>query len=583
MKSLREILDLLGPERRRPLALMMFLILIGMLLETASIGLFIPALALMTEPDIGSKYPALEPVLVSLGSPGPVELITWGLILLIAVYIFKNLYLAFLAWWQARFVFDVQADLSRKLFAAYLRQPYTFHLARNSAELIRNATGEVMQFTMRTLLPIMTLVTEGLVLVAVSLLLVLVEPVGALVVILAIGGSGAIFYLGFRTRLARWGEERLLHDGKRIQHLQQGLGGAKDVILLGREREFLKSYDIHNIRVAQFGHMEHVLQSLPRLFLESLSVIGIAALILTMLAQGRSLESLIPTVGLFGAAAFRIMPIANRVLASVQRLRFSMPVVRTLHREMTDLDLAPVSATRVSPTPLQSELRLENVTYTYAGAPRPAVHGISLTIKKGASVGIVGESGSGKSTLIDVMLGLLSPTSGQVAVDGRDIRDNLRGWQSQIGYVAQSIFLTDDTLRRNIGFGLPDDEIDDDAVARALEAAQLEEFVRGLPEGMQTIFGERGVRLSGGQLQRIGIARALYHDPQVLVLDEATSALDTGTERGVMEAIRALHGRKTVIIVAHRLSTVEHCDELIRLDKGQVVRKGSFTEVTQVN
>ncbi|MCR6672040.1 ABC transporter ATP-binding protein [Devosia ginsengisoli] len=553
-----------------------------MLLETAGIGLFIPALALMTEPDVGSKYPALQPFLDYVGEPTPIVLITWGLSLLIAVYIFKNLYLAFLAWWQAKFVFDVQADLSRKLFAGYLNQPYTFHLARNSAELIRNATGEVMQFTVRTLLPMMTLATEGLVLVGVSLLLLLVEPLGALVVILVLGGSGAVFYLAFRSRLISWGQERLYHDGQRIQHLQQGLGGAKDVILLGREDEFLRSYDVHNVQVARYGHMEHVLQSVPRLFLESLAVTGIAVLILTMLAQGRSIESLIPTVGLFGAAAFRVMPIANRVLGSIQRLRFSLPVVAVLHREMSELQPSTRAAKAIA-NPIESDLTVKDISYTYTGAARTAVHDINLTIRKGTSVGLVGESGSGKSTLVDIMLGLLSPTEGQVLLDGKDIRENLRGWQNQIGYVAQSIYLTDDTLRRNIAFGLADEDIDEAAIDRALAAAQLQDFVAGLPEGKQTIFGERGVRLSGGQLQRIGIARALYHDPHVLVLDEATSALDAGTERGVMEAIEALHGTKTIIIIAHRLSTVEHCDELIRLDQGRVVRRGTFAEVTRAS
>ena len=580
MKSVRRILDLLGSGRRGSLFLLLALMFIGMLLETASIGLFIPALALMTEPDIGAKYPMVNPLLDWLGNPDTTILVTWGLMLLIVVYVFKNLFLGFLAWWQARFVFDVQAALSQKLFDGYLRQPYAFHLQRNSAELIRNVTGEVLQFTVRTLLPLMTLVTEGLVLIGISCLLLFVEPLGAVVIILALGVSGCAFYLAFKSRLVVWGEARQYHDGQRIKHLQQGLGGAKDVILMGREEGFLKSYDTHNKGVTRYSRLEHVLQYVPRLFLETLAVAGLAILILTMLAQGRTIESLIPTVGLFGAAAFRLMPVANRVLGSMQRLRFSLPVVNVLHSELAGVRTPAAAAAAVS-SPFVSDLTLKNVGYAYPDSSRTTLHDVNLTIKKGSSVGFVGESGAGKSTLIDTILGLLTPSEGVVLLDGVDIQENLRGWQKQIGYVSQSIFLTDDTLRRNIAFGLADDEIDEKAIDSAIAAAQLQQHVDSLPDGKDTIFGERGIRLSGGQIQRIGIARALYHDPQVLVLDEATSALDTATERSVLEAIEALHGAKTIIIVTHRLSTVERCDELFRLEHGRIGSRGNFADVAK--
>jgi ABC-type multidrug transport system fused ATPase/permease subunit len=277
---------------------------------------------------------------------------------------------------------------------------------------------------------------------------------------------------------------------------------------------------------------------------------------------------------LFAAASFRLLPSVNRILGSAQSLRYGLPVIGSLYAELGVLASAQAPSDR-NRMPFRESLELHQVTYVYPGKVDPALREISLRIRKGESVGFIGASGAGKSTLVDILLGLLSPNAGQVRVDSQDIKDHLRNWQDQIGYVAQSIFLTDDTLRRNIALGLPDKQIDEEALWRAVCAAQLAEFVNSLPEGLDTVVGERGVRLSGGQRQRIGIARALLHDPALLVLDEATSSLDTATEGEVMEAVRALHGTKTIIIVAHRLSTVQQCDRLYRLDQGRIVQEGA--------
>jgi ABC-type multidrug transport system fused ATPase/permease subunit len=283
-------------------------------------------------------------------------------------------------------------------------------------------------------------------------------------------------------------------------------------------------------------------------------------------------------LGLFGAAAFRLLPAVNRLINNFQIINVSRPQVDEVFK---DLDLPEQSNHENSDrSVLGNEITVDDISFSYSESLKDAVSGVSVKIGRGEAVGFIGPSGSGKSTLIDILLGLLEPKSGKVLVDGRDIYDDLRSWQDQIGYVPQSIFLTDDTLRRNIAFGLSKEKIDDDAVKSAIRLAQLEEFVASLPEGMETLVGERGVRLSGGQRQRIGIARALYHNPDVLVLDEATSSLDTETEHGVMQAVQALQGDKTVIIVAHRLSTVEYCDRLYRLENAHIVDEGTFSEVT---
>src|SRR5471032_280291 len=570
MTSAKKIWEVLSPEQRRAAIGLLGLMLIAMALETLSTGAIIPALALMSRGDIATRYPRVVPVLRSLGNPSREHLVIASMVMLVGLYVVKALYLGFLAWFQARFSYAILASLSQRLFTGYLRQPYMFHLQRNSAQLVTfmggvNILASVVQVGL-------ALVTEVLVLVGISALLLAVEPMGAILVISTLGIAGWSFHGFTSRRIRRWGEVRFVHDTLTLQHLQQGLGGVKDVKLLGREREFLALHRSHVDSSARVAQRQFTLQALPRLWLELICVAGLAVLVIVMIEQGKPLEALIPTLGLFAAAAFRFMPSFNRALGAIQSIRYSSATIDALHGELRLVDGAP--APQKGPLlPFLSTLTLDGVTFQYESANVPALRDISLTIPCRSSVGFIGRSGAGKSTLVDVILGLLTPGSGAIRADGVDITTNLRGWQDQIGYVPQSIFLTDDTLRRNVAFGLSNEEIDEAAVLRAIDAAQLRDFVSALPLGLETVVGERGVRLSGGQRQRIGIARALYHDPQVLVLDEATSALDLATEREVMEAVRALHGDKTILIIAHRHSTVEHCDRLFQLEQGCVVEQ----------
>jgi len=576
MRVVSKIRRLLTPAERRGALVLLGLMIVGMTLETLCTFLVIPAIALMMQQDLATTYPQFQRLLAALGNPTQAELIVNVMLGLVAIYLLKNLFLAFLAWRQTRFAFGVQAQLSQRLFTTYLRQPYTFHLQRNSAQLIRNVTGETSGFT-EAIVGGLNITTEFLVLMGISSLLLAVEPAGTVIAVLILGAAAWSFHYGMRARLVRWGETRQLHDGLRLQHLVQGLAGAKDVKLLGRESNFLNQYRLHNTQSARVSQFQAMLQFLPRLWLELLAVVGLATLVITMLAQGRGVATIVPTLGLFAAAAFRLMPSVNRLLGAAQVLRYYLPVVTTLHEELKlfESEQAARQPQDLAAPGFHTDIRLANVRYSYPSAAAHALDDLSLRIRKGESIGFVGPSGSGKSTLVDVILGLLTPESGQVLVDGGNIQKNLRGWQDQIGYVPQSIYLTDDTLRRNVAFGLANEAIDDAAVRRAIRAAQLEEFVAGLPKGLETLVGERGIRLSGGQRQRIGIARALYHEPAVLVLDEATSALDTATESGVMQAVTALHGSKTILIVAHRLSTVAHCDRLYHLEQGRIAAEAA--------
>jgi ABC-type multidrug transport system fused ATPase/permease subunit len=578
MTLIRKIISLLDRKERTNAVTLVFLMLVGVLLETLGVGLVIPALAIMQQGNIGARYPRLQPILSLLGNPTQSQLLLGAMLALVGIYVVKNSYSVFLTWRQTRFAFNFQTELSERLFTLYLRQPYAFHLRRNSAQLMTNVTGEVSTCAL-VLSNAMGLITETMVLLAIATLLLTIEPLGTLIVVAVLGSAALGFHYATRARVTRWGEARQLHAVLSTQHLQQGLGGAKDVKLMGREEEFVAQFSRHYKAQNRAGGLQAVMQQLPRLWLELLAVAGMAILVETMLFRARELTVIVSTVGLFAAAAFRLMPSANRIIAAIQVLRFNVPAIDTVYNE---LRLAPQEiAARETGTSCEfkHEIRVDNATYIYPEAPTTALAGLSIRIRKGESIGLIGSSGSGKSTTVDLILGLLTPSSGQITVDGQNIQTRLRGWQDQIGYVPQSIYLTDDTLRRNVAFGLRDDQIDVTAVQRAINAAQLGEFVSNLPGKLETIVGERGVRLSGGQRQRIGIARALYHDPSVLVLDEATSALDATTEAGVMEAVAALKGTKTILIVAHRLSTIERCDRLYRLENGSVVAEGTPEEL----
>ena len=566
---------LLKSSERRALVGIIFLILVGLILETLSLGIVMPVVAILTQDDYQTKYRWLTD---NLGSPSREDLIVIVMLLMVGIYVVRSLFLLWSSWVQKGFSAALSGRLSQRLFTIYLRQPYLFHLQHNSATLMRNSRNANVVVT-GGIDPTLVLLTDGLVAIALFTLLIIVEPVGTIITLVAFGVGAWLFQLLTRRRIERWGDQRNLHDGMILQHLQQGLGGAKDVKILGRESEFLDQHEKHLKESLRINRVYSVLQTMPRMYMEILTIAGLAALVISMVLQKQSFTEIIPTLGLFAAAAFRVMPSINRLLGALQTLIYSRAIIASVYADFK-LD-APDETKLVTGIPFSEQLELRSVTFQYPTASTPSLQQVSLVVRRGEAVGFVGPSGAGKSTLVDVILGLFAPTAGLVLVDGQDIQKNLRNWQNQIGYVPQSIYLTDDTLRRNVAFGLGDENIDENSVRNAIRLAQLEEFVSSLPENLDTVVGERGVRLSGGQRQRIGIARALYHNPSILVLDEATSSLDTPTEHGVMQAVQALQGSKTVIIVAHRLSTVEYCDRLYRIESSRLIEEGTFDEVVK--
>ena len=572
-KPTRKLLwDVLQSSERRSLIGVFALILIGTVLETFSVGMMIPVLSVIASDSQGISlgFFTIEP------SVDKSQLIQIAVGLILAVYVLKNVFLAASTWIQRGFLTRVTSRIAARMLEVYIRQPYAFHLRKNSSTLIRN-TQDASILVAGGVEPMLTILTEGLIAFALFTVLVVVEPVGTICVIGVLLFATFIFQKFFDQKLQRWGALRQIQKGSIIQTIQQGLGAVKDVQVLGREEWFVNEHRERQTLDANLLRRINTVQAIPRLWLEVMAMAGLAGLVAIMLATGKDIDKIIPTVGLFAVTSFKVLPSINKLVSSKQSLKVSRSTIETIHH---DLDLLIATNSPNHNVGFQFEnVVVDQLDFEYEQSENLVLSNINIKISSGEAVGFVGQSGSGKSTLIDIMLGLLEPQNGSILINGQTIENVKQSWQKQIGYIPQTIFLMDDSLRRNIAIGIADNEIDELAIVEALKSAQLEEFVASLPEGLDTVVGERGVRLSGGQRQRIGIARALYHRPSVLVLDEATSSLDTETEHGVMQAVQALQGDKTVIIVAHRLSTVEYCDRLYRLDAGRIVDEGTFDEV----
>jgi ABC-type multidrug transport system fused ATPase/permease subunit len=566
---LKKFLTLLNSAQKQRAVYLVLLMFFSMILETLSVGLVVPVLIAISDPELVSQYLIIGRFIELIGSPTHNQIVLISVLCLLAMYAVKSAVLIFVIWKQYQFIFGLQRDMSKKLFSIYLTQPYIFHLKRNTAQLIRNTTTEVAQFV-SALLGGTTLIAETLVVIGIGALILYIEPTGGMLIIFLLSLFSYVYYQRLKGLTKSWGEKRQYHEGMRIQAIQEGLNALKEIKLFGRENNLIRSYGKHNSETADAIRLQTVFQAIPRLLVEFIGVSCIAVLSVVLILQGTNPELLIPAIGLFAAAALRIMPSVNRILGSIQRLRYALPVIDILYEE-TKLEIisdGPLS--KGSLTPLSRKISIDNVSYKYPHSGEVVLKNINLEILKGSKTGIIGPSGSGKTTLINIILGLIEPEEGQITVDGICIKENYKHWRTQIGYVPQDIYLTDESLAQNIALGLEKQEIDEDSVKKAVKLAHLEGFVQGLPNGLNTVVGERGTKLSGGQRQRIGIARALYNNPTILILDEATSSLDVKTEQNVMENVYGSLAEKTMILVTHRHDTIKKCDHIYSLNRGVI-------------
>ena len=538
------------------------LLFVGMFLEIFGLGILVPALSILLNPELLESTGYISSVKGFLPDISTQNFIILFLIIIVGVYAIKTFFLVFLTHKQNRFLSNITAYISNKLFSSYLNQPYKFHLNRNASELLKNIQVEINYFY-AFLFSLITIVIESALLFSVLITLIYIEPLGAISIGLFYGFLSSLFYQLTKKKLKAWGEFRQSLDADVSKLVLEGLGGIKDLLILKRTIFFDNQYSHKNYLKARVISNQATLSQTPRFFLELISIMGLISFIILMLFQNKPVETLMSTVGVFVAATFRMIPSLNRIIASIQTLKFNMPSVEKVYNELS-ISSCKMSSNNQDIIKLKSKLTLKDVNFKFLGDTL-ILDGISLEIKKGEMIGIIGESGSGKSTLIDLIIGLNKPSSGVILVDDKYDISKLENWSLQIGYVPQTIYLSDDTIKNNIAFGLTESEISDAQINDVVVMSQLKSFIDSLENGLETRVGERGVQLSGGQRQRIGIARALYNNPEILILDEATSALDSFTEKELMNSILNFKGEITLIMIAHRLTTLKECDVIYEM------------------
>lgn len=582
MTAIRQVLKLLTPAERRRGFFVLLAAMAMAVVDTLGVASVMPFLAVLGNPDIiGSNAWLVEFYRLGGFANRDEFLFALGLIAL-AVVLTAALVRAVAQFTILHFVNMRRYSLSKRLIAGYLGQPYAFFLDRNSADLSKRALSDVDIVIDNCLSPIVQMAAHGLILILLLALLFAVDSALAGIVLGIIGGFYATVYFGTTHLLGRAGRDRNLANRERFTAAAEAFGGIKEMKLFGREQHFADRFAEPALRFAQLKTTADTVTLLPRYLIEAVAFGGALVLALILIGTRGNLGAVLPILGLYAFAGYRMLPAAQAIYNGVTRLRFYMPLVNSILEDMPAVPVGRGEAESGPSLALRQGIRFESVGYWYPGAAHPTLRGIDLNIPAGSTTGFVGPTGAGKTTAVDILLGLLVPSEGQILIDDDPLGEGSRRiWQRGIGYVPQSIYLADVSVAENIAFGLPPAAINRDAVERAGKIANIHDFVVGeLDEGYDTMIGERGVRLSGGQRQRIGIARALYHDPALIVFDEATSALDNATEAAVMEAIGRLRREKTVIIVAHRLTTVRGCDQIVLMEHGMVKAIGTFDELT---
>ncbi len=583
LEQMRWIAALLDKSDRARMRVLGLMLAVSAVLETVAVGAVVPFIDLINDPGRVLAHPAIHVLYDRLGFTRPREFLIAASLAWVVLVVVKNLYNLKVVALQEGFLGRKTAEIASRLFVRYVKADWSEHLRRDSAHMVSTAEHATGWPLTATFLALFALASEGMVVLFIAALLLVAEPEVTATVGAMLGLCFAVAYWVIKRWVNTLSPRRVEVYDARVKILQEGLGALKEIKVFGRDRPFIERYHAQCLRTGDLSRSINILQNAPRLVVEVLVVAAIVLVVVMVLHQGRPAGRITVVLGLFALGAFRLMPSMNRIVVALSNLRYCRDTVKAIHHDLVETHPPPPPPATTAIPPLARDLTVEDVGYVYDERGTAALDGISFTLERGRALALIGRSGSGKTTLVDVILGLLPPGSGRVLVDGVDVALNIAAWQRQIGYVPQSVSLIDASLRENIAFGVPPAEIDEARLAEVVAQASLTGVVEQMPRGLDTALGDRGVRLSGGQRQRVGIARALYHRPEVLVFDEATSALDMETEREVSSAIEGLHGICTMIIIAHRLSTVRHCDRLLLLADGRVAAAGSFDEMLRAS
>ena len=584
MENIEKILDLLSAPEKKCLVVLLCLILVMAFIETLGVASILPFMAVLTNPELIETNVMLSYLFEKTKLFGVKTTQEFLFVLGLSVFIFLIFSLSFRAltiFVQLRFTFVREYSVGKRLIKNYLYQPYAWFLSRNSADLGKSILSEVNQVINGVMVPTINLIAHSSVTIAILILLFIADPFLALTIsVVLIGSYGIILFL-MKKFINNIGIERLQANTDRYTVVSEAFNASKEVKLLGLEKTYIDRFSKPAKTYATSQATAQIISQLPRFLLEAIAFGGMILIILTLISRGGEFYDIVPILTLYALAGYRLMPSLQQIYNSVTTLRFSNPSIAFLHKELTTLNSFNKVPAQIKEIQIKKEIKLENVSFDYPGSKISAVNNINLAIPAFQKIGIVGATGSGKSTTVDIILGLLEPNKGKLIVDGEIINNNnKRSWQKIIGYVPQQIYLADASVKENIAFGIDEQNINQNAIEKASKIANLHDFViNELPEKYNTSIGERGVRISGGQRQRIGIARALYHNPQVLILDEATSSLDNITEKIIMESMHNLKDKITTILIAHRLTTVKNCDKVFLLHNGKIQAEDTYNNL----
>lgn len=583
-KYIHEILVLLGTEKNR-IPGILFLFLFASLLDLAGIGLIGPYVAMVSSPT------AADGIVSKLGSwidlpTDPNNLLIFMGLVLMGIFFVKAVTTIWINYVIVRFSEDQQIRLRSLLMKYYMSMPYTEYIGRNSSEYIHSIQTQVGQYANGAVNTILRTLSDGLVAFVILVFLAWTNPLALSLLVCLFGLFLIIYDVLFRKNIRMFGQKANIASTSMLQAIDEGIEGLKEVRILGCESYFQSKVDEGAANLAMYTTKTAVISSAPRYILEFIMVFFVVLLSVITIVLVQNVEQLLPTLAMFGVAAIRLLPAANALSTNLMRLRFYRDSVSKLYNDLTANSFDKITTQKNQLVQKQvpfNDISLKNISFRYPAAKNDALHQLSMDIKCGESIGLIGSSGSGKTTLVDTLLGMLKPEMGEITFNGESLEESLAVWRSHVAYIPQQVFLIDNSLRKNVALGVEDSAIDEQRLTNALQMALLSELVEQLPNGVETMLGEKGVRLSGGQRQRVALARAFYHERDVLVLDEATSALDNETEREIVAEIQRLKGKKTMIVIAHRFSTVEHCDRIYKLDKGKIVAFGTPKEMLDVN
>ena len=576
MKFYQKFFSIFEQSDKRKIYLLTFGVFLMLILEIFSIGLIFPLLIFLTENQIFDKFPIFQNVANLFSIETKNEFVILLIILITVVYIVKLLYSYLILYYTHHFAFHLQEKLTNKFFDFYIRMPFIMHLNRNSAFLIRNLTQEMSLFTTNCITPIISVISEGILIIGIIFLLLVIELKGALLVTFLLGSSVYVLYIISKKKTGYWADVRQKFEAERLKILQQSLGTIDELKIFGREKNIIEKFSDFTRLIAKSSRFQLILLDFPRIFLEFIAIMAFLVLLIYLILLGENVEMLLPTIGIFAAAAFRILPTSNRFLTAVQRLKYARPVINILFDELKLIreDFKKRKKQNFDSNRNKEKLKIkkyisfQNISYSYPERGK-VIDNLSLTIEKGSVIGIIGASGKGKTTFLRIVTGLLDNIQGKFMIDNQieiNTKILMRKWQNSIGYVPQFVYLIDDTIKKNIVYGIDDDQIDNKKLEKAIELAQIKSFVDNLPEKENTIVGERGIKISGGQRQRIGIARAIDNEPEILIFDEATSSLDEKTEKVFFDQIYKLKKNKTILIVSHKRSMLDRCDKVLELE-----------------